>query len=74
MSNPKKPNLVGTGVQKGLLKAPVLDAEFFEQETKRLGMSRAFWEGFKDGYVKTFVFGMSFGLGFAVGIFVGEMM
>ena len=74
MSNPKKPKLVGTGVQKGLLKTPVYDAEFFEQEAKRLGMSRAFWEGFKDGYVKTFVFGVSFGLGFAVGLFVGEMM
>ena len=74
MSNPKKPSLVGTGVQKGLLKPPVYDAEFFEQEAKRLGMSRAFWEGFKDGYVKAFVFGVSFGLGFAVGIFVGEMM
>jgi hypothetical protein len=47
-------------------KMPVLDAEFFEQETKRLGMSRAFWEGFK--------FGVSFGFGFAAGIFVGEMM
>lgn len=72
MSNSKKPNLVGTGVQKGLLKTPVLDAEFFEQETERLGMSRAFWDGFRDGYAKTFVFGVSFGLGFAVGLFVGE--
>lgn len=35
MSNPKKPKLVGTGVQKGLLKPPVYDAEFFEQEAKR---------------------------------------
>jgi hypothetical protein len=74
MSDYKKPTLVSTGVQKGLLKTPVYDAEFFEQETKRLGMSRAFWEGFKDGYVKTFVFGVSFGLGFAAGIFVREMM
>ena len=74
MTDPKKPNLVGTGVQKGLLKTPIYDAEFFEQETKRLGMSSAFWEGFKDGYVKTFVFGVSFGFGFAAGIFVGAMM
>ena len=35
MSDPKKPNLVGTGVQKGLLKTPVYDAEFFEDKTKR---------------------------------------
>lgn len=35
MNNPQKPKLVGTGVQKGLLKTPVYDAEFFEQETKR---------------------------------------
>jgi hypothetical protein len=35
MSNPKKPKLVGTGVQKGLIKTPVYDAEFFEAEAKR---------------------------------------
>lgn len=99
---PTRPKLVGTGVQKGLLKTPVdvsdktkptyfdgmptieaemkphklpvYDAEYFDQEIKRLGMGKAFWDGFRDGYVKTFVFGVSFGLGFAVGLFVGVMM
>ena len=71
---PTRPKLIGTGVQKGLLKTPVLDAEFVEEETKCLGMSKAFWEGFRDGYTKTFVFGVSFGFGFLAGLSLGVMM